>query len=625
MKNTLIALRKSMPWFALLLLVLVPFQFSQAEESDGTWDDATATHITLDDAGISIEGEGASAEGGIITISKSGTYVLTGTLTDGQVRIAATKKDSVRLVLDGVQLSSTTGAPIYASQADALILVLAEGTHNVVTDAAEYVLAAGTDEPDAAIFSKDGLTICGNGSLTVTGNYRNGIGTKDDLVIQGGTLSITAANDGLRGRDSVLIVGGSITINAGNDGIKSNHDTDAAKGWIVINGGSLDITAAYDGIQAETSLVVNGGDIRIVAGGGAQNAATPAQNDQRWPNRGETLATDSTGSESYKGLKANTTLQINGGTILVDAADDAVQANGDVTLSGGTMTLTSGDDGVHADGALIISGGTILIPSSYEGLEGATVTITGGDIHLTASDDGINAAGGNDGESGGGFGRDDFRMGGSSDYWIAIDGGSIWISAQGDGIDSNGALTIGGGDIVVHGPTSGGNGALDAGGSILISGGKMITAGSSGMAQGPDSSSSQASLAIYYTQPQPAGTVVSLLDASGAVLATYTAEKNFETVMFSVPALTIGQTYTATTSGGLVTEVVLASVQVAVSDTGAAIEMGGMGGFGGGPNGRGGGRGGMRTMPDGMIPPAEGQGMEGAPPPEQEQQPSGSL
>lgn len=161
-----------------------------SEDSDSSWDASKATSITLNQSSIEVDGSGASANGSIVTITNAGTYVLSGTLDDGQVIVDANKNDLVRLVLNGVTLSCSTSAPIYSKQADKTILILADGSQNTVQDTTQYIYATGEDEPDAAIFSKDSLSINGSGSLTVTGNFNNGIGSKDDLVITSGNFVV---------------------------------------------------------------------------------------------------------------------------------------------------------------------------------------------------------------------------------------------------------------------------------------------------------------------------------------------------------------------------------------------------------------------------------------------------
>ncbi|MDR0570917.1 MAG: carbohydrate-binding domain-containing protein [Clostridiales Family XIII bacterium] len=392
----------------------------------------------------------AAAEGGVVTITQGGEYNITGKLT--QVVVAATSKDTVRLLLNGAEITNPKGAAIYASQCDKLVITLAEGTKNTVTDGGggyEYVLQA-DEEPNAAIFSKDDLTINGKGSLIVNAGFNNGIGTKDDLVVESGTINITAANNGIKGNDSVTVSGGDLTIKAGNDGIQSSNATDAGKGFISITGGSFAITAARDGIQAETTLGVAGGTFNITAGGGSAKAPSAAS------------------AESYKGLKASGDIAISGGTFVIDSADDAVHSNANVTISGGTLTISTGDDGAHADGDLAVKGGTVNVTKSYEGLEGNNVTISGGTITVVATDDGINAAGGadNSGMGGRGFGGGD-RFAAAGAHAINITGGVVTVYANSDVLDSNGAISVTGGTVAVF-KMQGEGELLDADGTAAI-------------------------------------------------------------------------------------------------------------------------------------------------------------
>lgn len=653
-----------------------------SEDSDSFWDASKATSITLNQSSIEVDGAGASVNGSIVTITNAGTYVLSGTLEDGQVIVDADKNDLVRLVLNGVTLSCSTNAPIYSKQADKTILILADGSQNTVQDATQYVYATGEDEPDAAIFSKDSLSINGSGSLTVTGNFNNGIGSKDDLVITSGNFVVSAPNDALRGRDSISISGGNFQLDAQGDGIKSNNDTDTQKGWICLDGGTFQITSGNDAVQAETSLKITGGDYTITTAGGSANAAAHVSNDRfgfgRQQNQTTTTETttsvDETVSDSYKALKASTTLEISGGTFQIDAEDDAIHSNGDVTIQGGNFNIATGDDGIHADSALVINDGTIFISTSYEGLEGATVDINGGDVRLTASDDGINSAGGSDsdtleamgnmqppqdgtqppenssaqalpeftppaqdgntppaddrttpptppegftvGDSGSAnMGNPNKMMGrpnqdsfaAKGDYYIRITGGFVWVDAAGDGLDSNNALYIDGGTVIVNGPTNSGNGALDYDGSCVVSGGTLIASGSSGMAQAPGSSSTQNILMVYYDSTQAAETLVNLSDANGNSILTYAPNKDYQCIVISTPDLKQGETYTLSSggtassesNGGLydggyssgtkLTDVTLSNVLTQISQNGSEV-TGGMG-MGGGRGGIGGGMG----------------------------------
>lgn len=412
----------------------VPVTISyDSEDLETAVDSTAATSISLAGDTISVAGDGAVVNGSSVTITAAGTYTLSGTLNNGQIIVETNDEDPVVLILNGVNITNATSAPIHVSNADKVVITLAEGTENVVTDGDSYLLAgaAATDaasaEPNATIFSKADLTINGSGSLTVNANYNNGIVSKDDLKIVSGAITVNAVNDGIKGRDSIAVKDGTITIDAGGDGMQANNDEDAEQGYIVIEGGTLTINAELDGMQAETSLQISGGELNIT-------------------------------TNSEKGLKATADVTVTGGTIAINSADDALHSNGTMTISGGTFTLASSDDGMHADGTLTIHDGTIAVQSSYEGLEATDVIVNGGTIDIVSSDDGLNGAGGSDtttSESTNGFGMDNFS---SSQGSITINGGTVTIAAagsgNGDGLDANGPLTITGGDTVIKTPSS---------------------------------------------------------------------------------------------------------------------------------------------------------------------------
>ena len=595
-----------------------------SEELDDTWDSDSAAVITLEGGSASLLSSGTvgtppAIGDGLITISKAGTYVFSGSLDDGQIVVDAGKGDTVRLVLNGASISCSDGPAVYSRQAGLTVVILADGTDNTLTDGAEYADTS-DDAPTAALFSQDDLAVTGSGSLSVTGNHLHGIATKDRFTLSGGTLYITAVQDGLRGRDAVAVCGGALTIEAGGDGIKANNDEDTERGWISLEGGTFVITAGTDGIQAETVLQISGGSYTLTTGGGSQNSSTDSVGEMRpgwgkWGGFGQgpggenDTGTVTEDSASAKGLKAGTALYIDAGTFTVDSSDDSIHCNGSVSIRGGTLSLSSGDDGIHADGALALSGGEVTVSKSYEGLEGASVTVSGGTYRVTASDDGVNAAGGSDGSSlNGRPGKNSFQSGG--DYFIRITGGVLTVTADGDGLDSNGALTIEGGTVIVEGPTSGADGALDYDGTCTVSGGILVAMDSGEMAQYPGSGSTQNSLAVTYTASQSAGTAFALTAEDGSVVVSYTPSKSYRCVCISTPELTRGASYTlyrggacsgqgteglitgGTLSGGTeLTQVTLSSAATSISSDGGTVSAGqGMGG-GQFPGGNGAGRG----------------------------------
>ena len=474
--------------------------------------------ITLGD-NITVEGPGATADANKVTISSAGVYSVSGTLSDGQIIVDTEDAENVYLLLNGVNITCSNSSPIYIKSAKNAILVLSDNSENIITDGEDYVYEDETkEEPDAAIFSKDDLTIRGNGSLTVAGNHKNGITSKDDFKITHGNINITSTDDGIKGRDSITIKGGNITVNAGGDGFKSNNDEDETKGYISLEGGTINITAAQDGIQAETDLTVAAGDITINSGGGSVNGSSNTSNTVpggwgNW-NGGSTSGTDMpTPPTGNKGSDATTGASPKGDDTLIpptgapgasiddpsakDNPDTAPLAPGTapmdpnatttedsesvsakglkatkaLAINGGTITIDSSDDSIHSNDAVVINGGTLNLTSGDDGIHGDTsLDINGGDILISKSYEGIEST------------------------KITINEGNIDITASDDGVNaaggndgssingrpgqnafsgSTGALNINGGYLKVNADGDG----LDANGPIEMSSGTVLVNG----------------------------------------------------------------------------------------------------------------------------------------------------
>lgn len=546
------------------------------------WSSSDSTQITMDGDEIQTSGKGVEVDGSDITITEGGTYVFSGTLSDGTILVDVSKEDNVQLVLNGASITSSDYAPIVIKTAKNVFLTVADNTSNTITDGAEYTYDEKDEvSPNAAIYSKTDLIINGSGTLTVNANYNDGITSKDDLEIISGTLTITAADDGVVGKDSISIREGQITIVSEGDGMKSTNEEDTTKGYIVIDGGSFDITAGNDGIQAVSQLIINDGDFNIVTDGGSANASTDSSGNvnEQWGQRGggrgqmptepssqeSTTGTDSSSAEtatgtdasneetttdtessSAKALKADTAIGIFGGTFTIDSSDDSIHTNGAVRIDAGEFQIASGDDGIHSDADMLIAGGSITITKSYEGIESQNITINDGVIDVVASDDGINIAGGNDSSSTNGRpGQNTFASSASSGS-LTINGGDLTVNASGDGLDSNGSIKMSGGNVVVYGPTNDGNGALDYDQTFDISAGNLYIAGSTGMAQTPSSSSSQASVSVGFTSTVSGGTKVTVSDSSGNVVYSFTPVKDFGMVSISGAEISTSETYTIT-------------------------------------------------------------------------------
>ena len=470
------------------------------------------------------EVEGVSVDGQTVTINQGGTYVLSGELTDGQVVVNVNEDAKVHLVLNDVTITNQQGPAILVEQAEKVVTTLASDTTNTLTDGDDYQLDGDETEPDATFYSKEDLVINGDGELKVSGNYNNGIRSKDDLILVSGEYTVNAKNNALKGKDSVQILDGSYTLTTEEgDGIQSNNSDEEDKGYIAIDGGTFKITSGRDGVQAETVVNIQQAEITIKTG-----------------------ENETSDEESYKGIKAGNSLLIQNGTFKLTTADDSLHSDGDIAIKDGEFTLDSGDDGIHADNDLTIDGGTINVTDSNEGLEASVITINDGDIAVVASDDGLNTSDGSSSDTEETAGQEGAPGEEQADdsLLLAINGGTLHVDAQGDGLDSNGNIEMTGGTVTVDGPTEDNNGALDYEGDFEVSGGTLIAAGSSGMAMNVSDSSSQASLGVYFSETQSAGTIVSLQDSDGNVIATYKPSKDFDHIVISSSELEVDESYT---------------------------------------------------------------------------------
>lgn len=464
-----------------------------------------------------------------MTITEEGTYLLSGSLSDGSVVIYTDENVKVRLILNGVSINSSSSAAIYVKSADKVFITLAPDTENVLSNGGTYE-TVDDNNIDSAIFSKSDLTLNGSGSLKVTAKEGHGVVSKDDLVITGGTYNIEAASQGLSGKDSIRILDGDFTVTAGKDALHAKNEDDKEKGFVYIAGGTFALASSGDGISAYGDMTLLDGTYTITAGGGSENgedhqeerpggSGGPREPGGMLPSGerpqgepGEKLQEESETTDegeasetaSTKGIKANGSLAISGGTYTIYAADDGFHSNSDIAISGGTLTIASGDDGIHADGQVTVSDGTIVISESYEGI---------------SDDDGLNSA------------------------VVEISGGHTEIDAEGDGIDSNGTFTVSGGETYVSGPVGDGDGALDYETDAVITGGILIAAGSSGMTVNFGEKSTQGSI-LLNTGSQEAGTDIVLTDASGTELLSWQSSKSYASVVISCPEIVQGESYT---------------------------------------------------------------------------------
>ncbi len=498
---------------------------------------------------ITIDGEGATASDQTVRITQAGTYLISGTLEDGQIQVEVGNQEEVNLVLNETQISSTTGAPILITQSAKTTITLMEGTQNVISH--QMVMNDGEEvskEEKAAIFSQDDLMITGTGSLTVDAKTYNGIVSQDDLVIEGGNFVIESANHGLKGKDSVVIEEGTFKMTTKGDAIQSDQGADEEKGFITIRGGDFDLVAEQDGIQAQTKLVIEGGTFKIETGGGYEAGAVKETTSQPPFNRGASATAETATTPSAKGLKAGQELVIEGGSLTINSADDALHTNGSLWMNGGEVTLSTGDDGLHADETVEVNGGTVDILTSYEGLEGQVVRVNDGVIRLVATDDGINAAGGMDGSGFMSFFNPTTTAQQESESgWIELNGGWLYVNASGDGLDANGSIIMTGGVVIVEGPTSGHDGILDFDETFDLQGGQLIASGGVGMLQTPSETSTQPTLVIQ--DSFESGELIHIQSEEGAEIVTFSPSKASQVLIISSPDLKMESTYRVLSGG----------------------------------------------------------------------------
>ena len=272
-----------------------------------------ATQIAASGDSIVVTGDGAVAENGKVTIRKAGTYLLSGTLEEGQLRADAEEGAEIILVFDGFKISNSTDAPLLFESGSSITLVLKDGSKNAVTD-----LRSSAEENKAAIYTKSDLTISGNGTLDVTGTAEDAIHSKTNVTVRGGTINLKAGDDAIHADETLTILDGKVTVLESEEGLE---------GLVVdIQGGDITVNASDDGLNASD-------------GSGSDKA--PGQ------------ATE--GAE----------IRISGGVLTVKAGGDGIDSNGDLIISGGTVVVDGPSDGGNApidyDGKGVISGGTVFV------------------------------------------------------------------------------------------------------------------------------------------------------------------------------------------------------------------------------------------------------------------------
>ena len=535
---------------------------------DGDWaDNAYTTYITLDGSGGTIDGNGAYFLDGDLVISNGGWYVLTGTLEDGKIIVDAHDSSKVWIRLNGVTVRCSDDACLRVDQADKVFLTLAEDTENSFSSGTDYSEEALADNTGGTIFSHDDLTINGSGSLSITAGFKHGIDVNDSLVITGGTITITAPQDGIHVSDSLRFMEASLTIDAGDDAVHSDDELYIESGTVLIN-------SCYEGFEAVT-IDIAGGDITMYptddginanggsstmgfggrGGGGTNGMPSPPDFSDR--DMSSMSNTSEGGMPSMPGEMS--------GTTSTDGEMSGMPSQGEMPSMPGEMSGTTSTDGEMTSG--MPSQGEM--PSTPGEMPGAAQT-ENSDTDDTATDE--------------------------KEPYIRISGGTLTIiNATGrdaDGLDSNGSIYIDGGDIRISLLGDGTNNAIDygseSGGECIVTGGTILAFGGSGMAEEFSENCTQCAVLYNIGSTVEAGTLFSLLDQEGEEIISYTPECSYSSVSFSLPEMTVGETYTVV-CGENSSELTMDSTAVSAGTTagekiggnagGHAFGMGGMGGM----------------------------------------------
>ena len=508
------------------------------KDKEVNYDRNTSTIITLNGDSISFQGEGVTVGNSTVTITQAGTYVISGNLNNGQIIVDAADTDDVRIVLENVNIHSETSAAIYVRNADKLIVTLPSGTTNTLSGGSTY---ENIDENniDGVIFSKDDLTINGEGTLNINANYKHGIVSKNDLNIVGGTFNINSVSQALSGKDAVKIYGGVFNIESQGKGIKSENVDETEKGNIYINGGEFNLNTVDDALHTSGSIVIDEGNFTI--------------------------------KTEDDGMHADKDLVINGGNINITESYEGLEGY-KVVINGGEINIVSSDDGINAvnpdnTNTVEVTQETTSNTTTTEATQNTTNNMNTAPVPPTDAS----------GMMAGKMARPNTDNGMVNDpsAYIKITGGNTTVNASGDGIDSNGSVLITGGNLYVSGSSARGDGALDYNGVAKIEGGTVVAVGGIGMNQSFGSESTQYSISYSVNAQGSENNAVKLIDNSGNVVVSWeNPPKEYSSVVVSSPDLKQNGNYKLQTGSDII-ELILQNV--VTTNISQGMGMGGRG------------------------------------------------
>lgn len=423
------------------------------------------TEITGEFNITSTDGSTITQNDSVYTITHAGEYTVTGLLSEGQIVVNADDNAEITIVLNGTSITCSNGSPIYIKNADNVKIKSEENTYNCIVDARaeadDNSDNSSSENGNAAIYAACDLKLVGKGALSVTGNYNNGIQSKDDISIKNVTIKVNAINNAIKGNDEVAIESGEIiAISRKGDGIKTSNSSLSTKGKqkgnVIISGGNIDIYAACDGIDAAYGVDVSGdGNLNIytdtysdyseavAADNSGSSASNPSSSNQ---NQGSSSKSSSNATMMTYTTTANTDNQNNSSVGTPPDMNNA-QNNGnmgnppDMNNSSSNPGSNPGMKGNFGGGNRAAngmpgnnsSGNSSKKSYSTKGIKAESeINISGAAINISSTDDGIHA----NSDSG------VLETGEDGKGIISISGGTITISTGDDGIHADKELNI---------------------------------------------------------------------------------------------------------------------------------------------------------------------------------------
>lgn len=345
-------------------------------------------YIELNGTSATCESNAVEIKGTTITIKDEGTYVVSGTLDNGMIIVDSENTDKTQIVLNGVSIHNNTSAAIYIKQSDKVFLTVKAGTENSLSGGDSFAVIE-EEDVDGVIYSKDDLTLNGDGNLSINSSGGHGIVSKDDLIITGGNYVIDALSHGLSANDMLGIAGGNFSIVSGEDSIhcdmniyiengvfeiNAKDDAIHADESLLVSGGEINITNSYEGLEA-LDIKVTGGNVNIVASDDGLNAAGGTDNsgfggmgnDQFGgpggrPDKGQGQKPG--GQGGVPGGQGNSGGQGNPGGF--DGMNSG-SSDGSIVITGGNLSIKAYGDGIDANGILEITGGSVTVCGPTQG------------------------------------------------------------------------------------------------------------------------------------------------------------------------------------------------------------------------------------------------------------------